>query len=100
MELINLIRNTSVFFFICYIVILSDIFANNRQKITTYIKKRIVQDTDYNIGEKLLYIMNCPFCLTFWLSVAATFFGLISPVYCLVYPSLVFILWKATDLHT
>lgn len=96
----TLIVNSLSLLFFNFLIIKAEIFNNQRNFIKNFLKKRIVSGQGQDLENFILYVLQCPFCLTFWISLILSIPQLF-PVYGMfVYPVIVKILWKHLDQPT
>lgn len=93
----ELVKIALIFSFINYMVIRSDILSFIRNPIIQFLKKEIASKENSKLESNLLYLIKCPFCLTFWLSLIPTLFGLLPIESPFIYPVLSSLIWKVID---
>lgn len=78
-------------------LIRSEILSFIRNPITLSLKKKIVSKENSWLENNLLILINCSFCLTFWLSLICTLLGLLPIESPFMYPVLSSLIWKVID---
>lgn len=95
----ELIEIGLMFSFANYIIIRSDILSPIRNYLIKFLKKRIISKEKSKVETNLLYLIKCPFCITFWLSCICVLFGILPISAPFIYPVLSLLIWKVIDAY-